>query len=358
MDIQFKKYNKTQKEELIKVLKTISKESNAKNKDVYKKLRWEWQYEKLPSKKTHIYLAISNRKIVGYMHFPVYEFIINKQKLNVASKQSVGILKKFNGLGIFKRLSIFANDDLNNHVDFIYTFPNDKAIHTYIKYNKYHKIFNLPFYIKFIKSKYIFLEKVKISFIANIVGYLIDKSSSLVQKNLNHNDKIEELDISNKKMHSFFNDFSGQFAYSIYKSTNYLNWRYKNTFNVKHYCYALKRNEELKACIIIKKQNFFGVSGITVMDFAFNKKEDLLKLLDNIHTTFSKNKSLNNISFILLSGTQLNKINFLFSGFFYLPQLFVPRKLTYLLRKTKKNKLIKETILENSLITLGDWDVF
>ena len=51
------------------------------------------------------------------------------------------------------------NLDLVNKVDFIYTFPNRKAIHTYLKYNNYRKVMTLPIYMKIISAENILLKK-------------------------------------------------------------------------------------------------------------------------------------------------------------------------------------------------------
>ena len=357
--IKYRKFNESQKDDLLNVIKKISKESEAKDKLASKKLRWEWQYKKLPSKKTFIYVAMYETKVIGYMHFPVYEFHIGKKSIKVASKQAVGVLSKFNGLGIFKNLSNFANKDLTNKVDFIYTFPNKKAIHTYLKYNNYRKVMTLPIYMKIISAENILLKKLNLFGLQKIIGVILDNLLTIFNKKLFNNESIVKLNLSKSSHCEIFNENSKKYYFSINKTHKYIRWRYNESYKTKYYIYGLKQNENIIASIIFREQEIMGLNGLVIMEYTYsNNFKDLMRLISNIPKILHEIPYKQKITFVLLSGTQLSLIKNLLSGYFYIPKKFSPRPLIYLYKKANAKKWINEKFYDKILVTLGDWDVF
>ena len=66
-------------------------------------------------------------------------------------------LKDLKKKNVFQNLAKFANNDINQHVDLIYTFPNHRSIHTFIKYNDFHTVTVLPLHLRPISVRAFFL---------------------------------------------------------------------------------------------------------------------------------------------------------------------------------------------------------
>ena len=82
-DLKAKKLNNDEFIELQKTIQNISIETNAHDKNIYKKNHWNWQYIDLPSKESLIYVLLLKEKIIGYYHIPTYEIIINCKTIKI-----------------------------------------------------------------------------------------------------------------------------------------------------------------------------------------------------------------------------------------------------------------------------------
>ena len=146
--LTFEKFVKGEKSELLEVIKSISEEVGALDQTLSDQENWDWRYENLPLGKSHIYLAKENNAIIGYYHIPTYEILIQNKKMTIGNIQSVAVSKTHRNKNVFQNLAKFANQDINQFVDLIYTFPNHRSIHTFIKYNNFEIITGLPLYLK------------------------------------------------------------------------------------------------------------------------------------------------------------------------------------------------------------------
>jgi len=353
--ISFKRLSKHEIPSLLKTIKTIKNETKSYDKNIDKIDYWKWKYKQLPSKKSLVYVAIKKNKIIGYYHIPVYDFIIKKKKYKIGSIQSVAVTKKFRDKNIFRGLSNFANSDAIRYLDLFYTFPNNKSIHTFLKYDNFHHIIKLPFYIYPIKSANLIKSKVKF-YGFNLVGRLVDYFFKLFSNKLDRDEKIVFFNNFENKILYLFSRFNKKYDSYIKRSFSFLSWRYNKLSKSKYRIVGLEKNNKLKSVAIIKIDKIFKCKGIIVMDFAYTELEYLRKLLTNI--TSSKFLKSNNISFILITGIVHNLDQIQKSGFLKIPSNLVPRNLNLLFKSRTKSL---SNLLKNKkswLITLSDWDVF
>jgi len=354
--ILFKKLDKSKITSLLKTIKKIRIETKNHDSNIDKINFWKWQYRQLPSRKSLVYVALIKKKIIGYYHIPVYNFYIKKKLYKIGSIQSVAILKKYRKKNVFRKLSNFANHDANKYLDLIYTFPNQKSIGTFLKYDKFNYISTLPFYIYPIKSSNLLNSQINF-FGFNLTGNLIDFSIRLFSKKLDKEEKIIFFDKFNKKILDLFHKFNSKHSFYLKRDYSYLNWKYKKSPKSNYLIFGLKKNKELKAVTVVKVEKIFKCHGIIIMDFAYSELCYMKKLLLNLNN--SKNfKAKKNISFILLTGITTDIEKFRSCGFLKVPKNLVPRNLNLLAKS--KFKSINNSIKDKSswLITLSDWDVF
>ena len=124
------------------------------------------------------------------------------------------------------------------------------------------------------------------------------------------------------------------------------------------YTFGLKRNNEITAVIVVKREKIFKNEAYIIIDFAFSKDvKDLKKLLSNFYNTPDKN-FLTIPDFVILSGLSPYLKSIKKCGLISVPQFLIPRKIK-LLTKIVESSLKKSDIKYDSwLVTLGDWDVF
>mgnify|MGYP002870845851 CR=1 FL=1 len=352
--ITYEKIKNYKSVNLLSALKEITKETNAHDQTGYKEDSWEWQYKNLPSKESLIYVALDKDKIIGYYHIPVYEFIINKQNYRIGNVQSVAILKKYRKRAIFEKLSQYANLDAEKQLDLIYTFPNKKSIHTFIKYNDYKVVSTLPTYLYLVNPKKLINSKFKFpgdKIFSNVIKYAL----RFYRTKLGNNDIIQLIDINNEENINLFKNFSDSYENHLVRNKEFLNWKYVDTPKSKYFCCGLMSGNELKASVIAKIDQMFSNEGLIIMDYAYKSVSDIKKLISNFdELDFSLSKDL---SFVLLSSLNRDIKAIAKCGFIGIPKKINPRKLNLLVKIC--NKKIKSDIgnKDNWLVTMSDWDV-
>ena len=356
--ITFSRLCDEEQPQLLEAISEIYEETEAHDENGSSPVSWNWQYKHLPSKDSYIYIAKLEKKIIGYYHIPAYEVEIENSIYKIGQIQSVAVLKKYRGENIFQGLAQYANEDINQHLDLIYTFPNDKSIHTFTKYNNFSLVAPLPVYIlpininKLISSKFKILGKLRIFW-----GMFEFLFTLLAKKELSRDETIEQCKRFTPELEKFICEFHNKNSINLLRNQDYLNWRYINSPKGKYEIFTLRKNSILKSAVVVKKENLFSVSGLIVMDFVFDHPKDLQKLLSNLSKNmFFNEKDVPSFIFISAISKGLNKLKY--SGFIPVPQVFIPRKLNLLARWTRK-EITNELEKPGSwFVSMGDWDVF
>ena len=352
--ITFEKFVKSDKKSLLEVMKSISDEVNAQDKTLADQKNWEWRYEGLPTGKSHVYLAKENDSIIGYYHIPTYEVFIKNKKMTIGNIQSVAVSKSHRNQNVFQKLAKFANHDIDKHVDLIYTFPNHRSIHTFIKYNDFHVVTELPLHLRPISVRAFFEKKINSKFFGSIFGGLLEIYSRFKLKRLDQFDLIEEVDGFDAEIETLFLKFGLRHEIRLLRNKTYLEWRFNNSLNGKYKILGLRSNSELVAIAVVKIEYILSERCLVIMDLAYDQVNSAKKLLSNIDSLYVDEK----IAFIVKSGTSVDKKIEENVGFVKVPSRFNPRKLYLLARWTNEKKssdLLKAAIWQ---VAFSDWDVF
>ena len=352
--ITFEKLIINDKSSLLKAIKSISDEVDAQNKTIADQKKWDWQYEDLPTKKSHIYLAKENNSVIGYYHIPTYDMLIQNKKVTIGNIQSVAISKSHRGNNLFQKLAKFANQDINQHVDLIYTFPNHRSIHTFIKYNDFCRVAMLPLYLRPISVKEFFVKKLNSNFLGSILGSIIEMYSNLRKEGLDQFDLIKEVNDFDKEIETLFLKFGSRYDIGLKKDISFLKWRFKNSVEEKYKIVGLHSNSELVAVAVVKFEYILSERCLLIMDLAYNHKSNAKKLLSNIDSLYGDE----DISFVVKLGSSIDKNIEKQVGFIKVPSKINPRKLYLLARWTDKrasNNFLKSAQWN---VSFSDWDVF
>jgi hypothetical protein len=352
--ITFEKFIISDKSLLLKAIKSISDEVDAQDKSIADQKKWDWQYEDLPTKQSYIYLAKENNSVIGYYHIPTYDILIKNKKMIIGNIQSVAIAKSHRGNDLFQKLAKFANRDINKHVDLIYTFPNHRSIHTFIKYNDFSKVAMLPLQLRPISVKTFFAKKLNSKFLGSILGSLIQMYSYLKRKDLNQFDQIKEVNEFNKEMETLFLKFGSRHDIGLKRDASFLKWRFKNSVEEKYKIVVLLSDSELVAVAVVKFEYILSERCLLIMDLAYNHRINAKKILSNIDTLYGDE----DISFVVKLGSSIDKNIEKQVGFMKVPSKINPRKLYLLARwsdKKNSNNFFKSAKWN---VTFSDWDVF
>ena len=321
-----------EEKEIPLLINSISKNLDKKN---YDKKYWYWQYKQHPKKQSFLYAAWQNKQIVGYYHIVPYTFVANGKKYLIGNVQDVAVNKEFQGRGIFRKLSEFANSDVNKYVDILYSFPNKKSIRTFLKYDKFNLIDCIPIYV--LPLKFLYRDpKIK----------------------LDSNNKVVFFDQLDNEIYGVFEKFSKLHNFYVLRDKDFLNWRYINSPKGKFFFVGLMRNNKISAIIVVKHEKIYKNETYIILDFAFTDNiEDFNKLISNFYFSLNESYSLN-ANFVIISGlshciSQIKKF-----GYIKIPKFFIPRQLNLVARLTKRSLKVDSFNSSDWLVTLGDWDIF
>ena len=357
-ELTFSRLGPNDIDELYRAIREIMIENDTHNVNSYDKSFWQWQYRDLPSKQSNIYVGKNPEgKILAYYHVPIYVGKFNGREEKYAMIQDVAVSKTLRGQGVFKRLAIFANKDLDSSgIKIVYTFPNHKSIHTFTKYNDFSFLSTLPSYIMPLDNGHIIGSKFSALGLHKILGapfnllfkllFPANKSNGIIKTATNFSDEMSKV----------YEAFSSNYNCRINRDKAYLEWRYllkpKQDIHLLNY---KNSSGELTASVVLKEEEIMGIPTLLLMDFAHSEgaQKDLIYLLRSIRL---KQQDLFSKQFGILFITSFSNLNSSWkkTGAFKLPEKIVPRPLN-LLARSAANYNVQEK--QDWLINLSDWDV-
>ena len=343
-------------DELLESVKQILTEGGSHNASVFSRQHWEWQYKNLPGKRSGVYTCAYENKMAGYYHAPFYSGQINGERKLFAMVQDVAVNASLRGMGVFRKLAEYATDRLKSSgANLVYTFPNDKSIHTFLKYNGYHKVCSYDTFLLPVKCAKIIKSRFSLLGTEKLVGAMAD---IFFKRNyrLGQGEEVNVLPGFDENSASFFNRFASSFPVSRIRDMEYLKWRYSDKPAGKHVILALSSAGKMKAAAVFKQDEIFGVSAAILLDFAFEEEKDMAKLVhyvkENSQKIFEQQPALIFTAFCCAKFLRNKKY-----GFVKVPEKTNPR-LVNLLVKNISEKEALVTDAANWFATLGDWDVF
>jgi hypothetical protein len=343
-------------ENLLSSIQEISEEVKSHDQSQHKFDVWNWQYKKIPSGETIVYVAKYDGRIISYYHVPIYSGLINGSECRIGVIQAVGVSKDYRKYGVFKLISEFATKDLESKVNFIFTFPNSRSIKTFIKYESYSKICTLPTYILPINIEIILQRITKSKLLANFLNVILKTYTSFKIKKLKNDQAILKSFYIDKNVQKLYEVFGRKHNIKIMRNSDYFNWRYFKFPNRNYQLINLVEGRTIKASVFISPQNILGSQGLVIMDFAYTDFISFEILLSNLNNYLSIN-AVTKIDFIYISSIFKDHKKLSNTGFIDIPKFLNPRPLNFLVKKInlKDSHLMQK---ENWLLTLGDWDVF
>lgn len=358
--LRFSRIEPEQQPQLLEEIHNILTEVGAHNVDIYNQTYWDWQYKQLPTGKSYVYAAWDGDRIIGYYHIPVYRCVIDGEEKLIGNIQDVAVNPNYRGVGLFRKLAEFANEDIDKtEVDLIYTFPNDKSIRTFLKYNKFSTVSAVPTYLRPVNAGKILRSKINLLGIEKLIGFFADGFVNLFAKSMKISDaSIERITKITDEVEAVFTEYGTSFRNHLVRDKVWLDWRYLKSARGKHHILGLREAGKLSAVLVVKEDEMLGNPALLIMDFAFlnGKENSLLFLIDQVR----KDSKLTGLEFNLLFISAIAPLLPALSkiGFYQIPAKVNPRILN-LLARTSSNLEEKPLLQENNwLLTLGDWDVF
>lgn len=345
---------------LMEAIEDILHEGNSHNAGKYDINHWLWQYVKLPSAKSFVYGAFdADNALIGYYHIPCYNGQFDNRQVLIGMIQDVAISRRFRGGGVFRGLAQFAHQDVAREVDFIYTFPNQKSIHTFIKYNQHTLVQTLPSFVLPVKPAAIVRSKLHLPIINHLITPIVFFHQKICRINISKNYQFIFDNSLTAETEVLFASFNSLHKITIIRNNQYIQWRFLDKPKSKHYVLKVLYNKKLVALLIFKPDEMLGNPALLLMDYAHIGNENhLISALQWLREV-GLNQIAEPVNMIFTAGNDsffstLHKI-----GFIRIPKKFNPRPLNLLVKNSRISDNSSALFNpQNWLITLADWDVF
>jgi len=347
--------------ELVQLISSILTETEAHNAARFTEEVWRWRYVDLPSHDARIYGVFDSDRLAGYYHAPIFDARIGGEPKRFAMVQDVAVDSSLRGQGVFRRLAEFATADLAaSDVDLIYTFPNDRSIHTFEKYNEYDKVAPLSTHILPINSKKLIARRVNLWGFEKFGAAAVDATARAFALSPAGGQVITRQRLFSGRVGELFSDYAKSRNFAINRDADYLNWRFGLKPGPEHFVYSCDSpSGEMLAAAVFKLDTLFDAHGLLLMDFAHTPgNENALSALISQVAHGSQAFVGAEVDFVFASGLadflpSLKRI-----GFLPVPLRANPRPLNLLARSAASHPGPALFEGENWHVTLADWDVF
>jgi len=358
--LRFSRIDPDQQADLLKEIRHILREVGAHNVAIYDQTYWNWQYRDLPTGISHVYAAWDHDRIIGYYHVPVYRFSVDGRSRLIGNIQDVAVNPDYRGMGLFRKLAEFANADLDrSEVDLIYTFPNERSIHTFLKYNGFNKICAVPAFVRPVNTRHLLAKRMKLLGLEQPIGRLADRMVQIaVRRPKIGNAEVEIIRTMTEEVEQVFRSYAASFPLHLVRDREWLDWRYHRSVRGRHLTIGLREAGRLTAVAVLKEDEMLGNPALLLMDHAHldGKENSLLHLLDRTASEPELTGSRFDLLFVAGSAPVLSSLRQI--GFLPVPERFNPRVLNLLARSTGSISADRLHRPDQWLLTLGDWDVF
>lgn len=344
-------------EQLVNLVAKVLRDGESLHAEKYDLNKWRWKYYTMRYAEPRIYICKEGEQIIGYYHCPVYRGTVDGTAKKFAMVQDVGMSEAARGKGVFSKLATFATNDLkNSNINLIYTFPNDKSINTFIKYNGYSKIQTLSTLVLPVKFANIIAAKIKLMGIEILIGAVLDGIYSFKTPSLKNKFNIKLEEKITPQIVEVFLDFEKRFKNTLTRDYDYLHWRFEQKPHGKHYFFSASDSEKIVAVAIISIEDLLGSKAAVVIDFAVLKNNDeaFAELINNIRKNYKKYFD-EPIGMIYTSTISNNEMLFKKAGFLIVPEKLNPRPLNLLGNNVSEHANVLNA--QNWNITLSEWDV-
>ena len=101
----------------------------------YTKSFFIWKHLKNPFGKSYGLVALNGERIIGLRMFMIWNFLCSEHKKTINAIRPVDTVvdKKYQGKGLFKKLTLQGLEDFKNDYELIFNTPNNNSLPGYIK---------------------------------------------------------------------------------------------------------------------------------------------------------------------------------------------------------------------------------
>jgi len=320
---------------------------------------WRWQYLENRTGSIAI-LAEDGETVCGYYHILLFPMCYEGNPARGAMVQDVGTRREHRRFGVFRQMGAFALECLRARgIDFIYTFPNNLSLPSFVRNHAYSVVAKVPVYMLPLRCGPFLEGRFGLGGFGRAAGFLLDPTYRMLftrMKPLETGETIEPITNFDEQTFPLTRDFASLTRVNLERTAVHLNWRFFEKPTREYSVWGLRSNHQLCAYVVMRRATLFSTECVLLMDFGFRAGEEarFARLIsDRLSAAKAEGAALAvtmglNPAFSVLGGL----------GFLRIPERFNPRTFNLLVKEVSQSARPAIFAGAKWTITLADWDVF
>lgn len=323
MDLRFEHFNASVN---LKQQRDLFKDSfpETNGDSIQENQHYYWKFNSFPTsaQRSWEYASYIKEDMVGYYAALPYRYKIMDKKVTIGMVCDVMTNSNYRGKGIFTKMGMYSTNELAKYVPFSTGYPIRKeVIPGHLKVG-WKIAFEMPLYIKFLKSNSLFKTK-HISFLSFFANAFLSVYNILVHSSINK-----------KYVCSFFTSIEKISGYdglikewlktvpnALVKDLSFAKWRY-GAPNRNYSFLAVRKEDKLVAFVACRKVVKEGIPSLALIDFiCLPEFENCIGAINKALVDYAKTGKIEAI-ITMMSRSSSARYKLLANGFLKSPFLF------------------------------------
>lgn len=226
-----------------------------------------WKFHSLGTPPSWEYICENGSDMVGYYAALPYRYKIGNVKTYVGMVCDVMTSSGYRGKGIFTKLGRYSTQELSNHVPFTMGYPiRPEVIPGHLKIG-WDIAFDLPLYIKFLKSNSI-LNRYHLKLLYPLGNLFLKLYNSIVRQNIGNefsysvSNSIDIID----DFESFVEKWQTNVDNALIKESSFYKWRFSAPSREYSFL-TIKKGDDTVGLVVLRKIVKYDVPSLCLVDY-------------------------------------------------------------------------------------------
>lgn len=319
---------------------------------------WRWQYSEAPDGALVVY-AEDAGIVCGYYHAVICRMIIFGRPCLAGMVQDVGTASSHRRLGIFRAMGAFAISRMRERgVEFIYTFPNDKSLPSFVRDHQFSVLTRVPVYVAPLDAGVLLESLLPLGWPVRLVGRFAGGIYRSVLPRAGRAQRSDQVVPLNDVMALDLLPASVAAPAEkvcLYRDAHYLNWRFLRKPGRQYSLWGLKQKGHVSAYLVTRRARLFSTTCLILMDMGCTPGcEDALSRL--IARRMEDERAAG-VPLAVTMGLDDRIDAFGWLGFVRVPESLNPRPFNLLVKDLAESERKELVGVKSWQVSLADWDV-
>jgi len=307
-----------------------------------------------------VVVASDANGLCGYYHAVLQDLHVDGRLVRVAMVQDVGTRASHRGRGVFREMGGYALEALRRRgVEFIYTFPNQKSLPSFVRNHGYTIVARVPVLVRPLDLGRALAERARLGGPGRAIG---DAGAAVLRlararrARLEPGERVEAVDTPPAELQGFALARGGAGTIGLARTPDYLRWRFVASPHRSYRIHVLTRAGAARAYLVTRHAEILGAPVALVMDLGHEPGEEpaLARLIDL--RALEETRAGRVASVAMCLGAERRVLRR--AGYFPIPERLNPRPFNLLVKDLASTPHPALFDPGRWRITLADWDVY